>query len=143
MVDGNETASDSDSDWHVAFTDFRSVADAHFACTYRHRHRHRHPNAHEPGTGPWSLAHSVLCPVPCPSFSGSTWRILRRWHVRATTTSNAMHSRQVLRPAAAVYSSTRFACFQPRVVLAGSCSAPPTRSSDAPPELLLLLPVCH
>jgi len=63
MVDGNETASDSDSDWHVAFTDFRSVADAHFACTYRHRHRH--PNAHEPGTGPWSLVLGPLGPVSC------------------------------------------------------------------------------
>lgn len=74
--------SDSDSDWHVAFTDFRSVADAHFACTYRHRHRH--PNAHE-----------LLLLLLGPSLSGSTWKILRRWHVRATTTSNAMHSRQV------------------------------------------------
>jgi len=70
MVDGNETASDSDSDWHVAFTDFRSVADAHFACTYRHRHRH--PNAHELAAvdfGPLLLVlgprSSVLGPVSC------------------------------------------------------------------------------
>lgn len=67
MVDGNETASDSDSDWHVAFTDFRSVADAHFACTYRHRHRH--PNAHELAAVDFGPLLLVLGPRSCVLFS--------------------------------------------------------------------------
>lgn len=110
-----ETAPDSDSDWHVASTDFRSVADAHFACTYRHRHRHRHRHPH---------------PHPHPNFQHHHYRRMpmnrcRRHHpsvVRlgesrgGAMSGRLQHQMQCIpgkcRPCCSVCSPTRFACFQ-------------------------------
>lgn len=100
--------------WHslAALLPLRcSLCDAHFVCTYR-----RMPVVTGDST-------TRLLDSPRSLCSGSTWRIPRRLLARATTTSNAMHSRQVpwavgrcplavgsRGPRADVY--FRFACFQ-------------------------------
>lgn len=72
--------------WHslAALLPLRcSLCDAHFVCTYR-----RMPVVTGDST-------TRLLDSPRSLCSGSTWRIPRRLLARATTTSNAMHSRQV------------------------------------------------